>query len=287
MEKCKLCPRECGADRNKNRGACGADNVLRIGRIGAHFGEEPPIAGKRGSGAVFFSGCPLKCVFCQNAAISGGDGRIYSVSELERELLRLAEECENINLVTAGHYLDLLLPVLERVKKRISVPVVYNSGGYEKAEALKRLDGIVDVYLPDYKYFSAELSKRYSRAENYPDVARAAIDEMVRQQGKIELEDGLIKKGVVIRHLVLPTRRDDSIAVLNDVASRWGGRVLISLMSQYTPSFNRSDYKELNRRVTSFEYESVVREAVRLKLDGFLQERSSAETIYTPTFDVN
>lgn len=288
MQKCTLCPRECKADRTKARGVCGADSLVRIGRAGAHFGEEPPIVGKRGSGAVFFSGCSLKCVFCQNSAISAnGNGKTYSLAELEKVLLTLAESCENINLVTAAHYIDIILPVLERIKPRITVPVVYNSGGYEKAETVKKLDGIVDIYLPDYKYFDGALAEKYSRAADYPEIAVKFIDEVVRQQSKILTENGLIKKGVIIRHLVLPTHRDDSAAVLRDIARRWGGKVLVSLMSQYTPTFNRSEYAELNRKVTSFEYESAVREAQRLGLDGFVQARSSATEIYTPTFDVN
>ena len=288
MEKCTLCPRECGAVRNISRGACGADSTVRIGRIGAHFGEEPPVSGKRGSGAVFFCGCSLKCVFCQNSAISAnGDGKVYSLAELEKALLSLAEACENINLVTAAHYIDIILPVLEKIKPQITVPIVYNSGGYEKPEALKKLSGIVDVYLPDYKYFDKAVAEKYSRAKDYPEIAVRAIDEMVRQQPKIIIKDGLIKKGVIIRHLVLPTRRKDSAAVLRDIAKRWKDSVLVSVMSQYTPFFNNSTFVELNRKVTTFEYESVLKEARRLGLNGFMQERSSATQIYTPTFDVN
>ena len=286
MENCTLCPRRCGADRNNTRGYCGADNTFRIGFIGAHFGEEPPVTGKKGSGAVFVSGCPLKCVYCQNADISAnGNGREFTPSELERLFLELGEKCENINLVTAGHYLNVLIPVLEKVKPKLHVPVVYNSSGYETADAVRRLDGLVDVYLPDYKYYSDKLAEAYSSCPDYRETATAAIDEMVRQQPFAVFENSLIKKGVVIRHLVLPESRLDSIAVMRDIALRWKDKVLISLMSQYTPSFNRSQYKQLSRRITSFEYESVLSEAVRLGLNGFMQERTSATDALTPIFE--
>lgn len=290
MNNCRLCPVSCGADRTETRGACGGDDKIRIGYMGAHFGEEPPISLGRGSGAVFFSGCPLGCVFCQNAKISAsGGGKIYSEGEFESALLRLGEQCENINLVTAGHMLDLILPVLERVKPKLKVPVIYNSGGYEKVEALKRLDAIVDVYLPDYKYFSPELAEKYSRRKNYPETVVAAIDEMVGQQPKLVFEKTLcgekIARGVIIRHLVLPGARKDSITVMRDIARRWGKNVLVSVMSQYTPEFNRSPFPELDRKITSFEYDSVVAEARKIGLDGFTQQKSSATSRLTPKFE--
>lgn len=290
MNNCRLCPVSCGADRTKTRGACGGDDKIRIGYMGVHFGEEPPISLGRGSGAVFFSGCPLGCVFCQNAKISAsGVGKIYSQSELESALLKLGEQCENINLVTAGHMLYSLLPVLERVKPKLKVPVIYNSGGYEKVEALKRLDGIVDVYLPDYKYFSPELAEKYSKRKNYPEIAVAAIDEMVGQQPKLVFEKTQngkkIVRGVIVRHLVLPGARKDSMDVMHDVGDRWGKQVLVSIMSQYTPEFNRSPYPELDRKVTSFEYDSVVAEAQKIGLDGFMQQKSSATSALTPKFE--
>lgn len=285
MKNCELCPRRCGADRSKTQGFCGAGDRLKIALITNHFGEEPPLCPTKGSGAVFFSGCPLKCVFCQNAAISaGGKGEYYSTEALKERLLRLNDEADNINLITAGHYLNLLLPVLEEIKPKISVPIVYNSSGYERAEAIRRLDGLIDVYLPDYKYFSSQLAAKYSLCPDYPDIARAAIDEMVRQQGDTVIRDRRILSGVIIRHLVLPNCRQDSLSVLRDAAARWKGRFLLSLMSQYTPDFNRSDYPELNRRVTSFEYNSVVQEAVNLGLKGFMQQKDSATSAMTPDF---
>ena len=289
MNGCRLCPVACGADRKLSVGACGGDDKIRIGYAGAHFGEEPPISLGKGSGAIFFSGCPLRCVFCQNAPISvRGGGKVYSESELESLLLELNFSCENINLVTAGHQLDLILPVLERVKPRLTVPVVYNSGGYETVQAIARLSGIADVFLPDYKYFSSALAKKYSARADYPSVAVAAIDKMVELQPKVEMiktpHGDKIVRGVIVRHLVLPGCRHDSEKVIDDIARRWKGKVLISLMSQYTPEFNRSDYHELDRRVTTFEYESVLRLAAELGLDGYMQSRSSATSLLTPSF---
>lgn len=285
MSKCYLCPVRCGADREKKRGVCGANDTIEIGCIMNHFGEEPPLVGKKGSGAVFFCGCPLKCVFCQNGEISiDGGGKVYTPTELENEFLRLNDCAENINLVTAGHYLDILIPILERVKPRLSVPIVYNSGGYETADAILRLKGLVDVYLPDYKYFSAELAEKYSHRPDYPETARAAISAAVENQPKPEFTNGLIKKGVIVRHLVLPGCRKDSIAVLDDTAKHWKDGVLLSLMRQYTPSFNRSDYPELNRSVTSFEYESVLSHARALGLKGFFQHKESIGSSMTPKF---
>lgn len=250
-----------------------------------HFGEEPPVSGKRGSGAVFFSGCPLRCVYCQNAPVSiGGKGEPYTAPQLANALLTLSQRAENVNLITAGHYLEQLLPVLKEIKPSLGVPVVYNSGGYEKREAIARLNGLCDVYLPDYKYYSSALSEKYSLCPDYRQFAVAAIDEMVRQQDAVETENGLIRRGVIVRHLVLPGCRKDSLAVVRDIADRWKGRVLLSLLWQYTPKFNRSPYRELNRRVTTYEYESVVNEAVKAGLNGFMQQRDSATDEFTPDF---
>ncbi len=259
---------------------------MRVAKIMLHHGEEPCISGKGGSGAIFFSGCSLRCVFCQNAEISVGQkGKEFSAYELEKEIYELVNRgADNINLVTAGHYLDELVPLLERIKPTLSVPIVYNTGGYEKVEAIKRLDGLVDIYLPDYKYFSVELAQKYSKAADYPAVAKAAIAEMLRQQPRCEFDgDGMVKRGVIIRHLVLPSCRKDSIAVMRSIASNFKG-AKISLMRQYTPKFNRSEFSELNRTVTAFEYDSVVSEADMLGLDGFIQEKGCETDEMTPDF---
>lgn len=261
---------------------------MRISKIMVHRGEEPVISGTSGSGAIFFGGCALRCVFCQNADISvGGKGKDFSAAELEKTILSLEEKgVHNINLVTAGHYLNYLLPVLKRVKPRLSVPVVYNTSAYESVDAIRELEGLVDVYLPDYKYFSSELAKKYSAAPDYPTVATAAITEMLRQQPSCEFDgNGLIRRGVIIRHLVLPSCRRDSIEVLRDIKQRFFG-AFVSIMRQYTPSFNRSDYPELNRRVTAFEYDSVVKEAETLALRGFAQQKGCETDELTPDFSV-
>ena len=294
MSKCTLCPRRCGIDRETSIGFCGEKDVIRVARIAPHMFEEPPISGTQGSGTVFFSGCPLHCVFCQNKSISksGGVGKEMSENELYEEIVKLLETgVHNLNLVTAAHFVAQIVPVLKRLTAdgKLNVPVVYNSSGYESVETLKMLDGLVDIYLPDFKYASPELAKKYSGAPDYPDVAKAAISEMFRQVGKFEYseqEPNLLKKGVIVRHLVLPSCRQDSIDVLGELAKILPtDEILLSLMSQYTPEFALdTPYKELHRRVTSFEYSSVVKEVERLGFDGFIQEKSSANAKYTPDF---
>ncbi len=285
MESCNICPRRCNADRNEKLGFCGMSNTFKIAKIMAHFGEEPIISGTRGSGAVFFSGCNLRCVYCQNAPISrGGAGKLYSEAKLTDEILRLSDSgVHNIDFITAGHFAPALAEVLSNVKDKVKIPFVYNSSGYELPETLKLLDGLIDVYLPDFKYADSELSRKYSSAPDYPEVAERAIAEMVRQQPECVTEDGLIKKGVVIRHLVLPAARKNSIKVLNRIAELFPGAI-VSIMRQYTPEFNASGFKELDRRVTSFEYDSVVEEARRLGINGFIQEKGCETSELTPEF---
>ena len=294
MSECRLCPRQCGADRKEKSGYCGEKDIVRVARIAPHHFEEPPISGTRGSGTVFFSGCPLHCVFCQNKNISkaGGVGKEISADELYREILKLLETgVHNLNLVTASHFVPQIIPVLQKLRTNgeLNVPVVYNSSGYERTETLKMLDGLVDIYLPDFKYFSPELAKKYSGAPDYPEVAALAIKEMFRQVGKYqfdEKEPDLLKRGLVVRHLVLPSCRQDSIDALRALAQNLPtDEVLLSLMSQYTPDFALdTPYKELHRRLTSFEYSSVVKEAENLGFDGFIQSKSSANAKYTPNF---
>lgn len=288
-EPCNLCPRKCGARRSKEAGFCGSGSAVRAARAALHFWEEPCISGKNGSGAVFFCGCPLHCVFCQNSEISGGSaGREISVERLSEIFLELQEKgAHNINLVTPSHYLPQICRALDLAKPALVIPVVYNCGGYERVEAVRALKDTVDIFLPDFKYFSPELSQRYSGARDYFEIASAAVKAMVEQAGPpVFGEDGLLRRGVVIRHMVLPGARKDSMEIL-----RWlkqnlpEGSFLLSLMSQYTP-YRPLPFKELNRRVTSFEYDSVVEEALRLGLtNGFMQEKSSAREEYTPPFD--
>ena len=292
MYECRLCPRECGVKRDiSGRAFCGESRDLTVSRAMLHMWEEPPISGRSGSGAIFFCGCNLRCVFCQNKTISrgGGNRRILSEGELESLMLRLRENgAHNINLITPTHFADTIARVLERVKPRLGIPVVYNTSGYEKVETLKMLDGLVDVYLPDFKYASSELAAKYSSAPDYPEVATAALYEMCRQVGKATFDgDGLIKRGIIVRHLVLPSHRKDSIEVLERIARTVTvSDVKLSLMSQYTPDFALdTEYKNLHRRVTSFEYSSVLEHAISLGFDGYFQERASASESFTPNFD--
>lgn len=290
MPECRQCPRNCGADREKTIGYCGAPAGFRVARVSLHEWEEPCVSGKHGSGTVFFSGCNLRCAFCQNYELShAAKGENLSDDALEREMLRLRDlGAENINLVTPTHYAEKLADFLPRVRKKLGIPIVYNCGGYESVDALRRLEGLVDIYLPDFKYVDSELSARYSGAPDYCEVATAALAEMLRQTGKPTFnEQGNLLRGTIVRHLVLPGARKDSIRVLNLLAERFGSDAfLLSLMNQYTPAFAENcPYPELHRRVTTFEYESVLAEAQRLGFEGYSQERSAATTAYTPDFN--
>ena len=290
MASCNLCPRACGADRSRGeRGACGAGADMRVARVSLHAFEEPCISGTRGSGTIFFSGCSLGCVFCQNRSISrAAVGQVMDGHALGEAMLSLQEKgAHNINLVTATHFADRVAEALSDVKPRLHIPVVYNTSGYERIETLRMLEGLVDVYLPDFKYASGELAARYSSAPDYPDVAARAIAEMYRQSGSVCFdENGMILRGTVVRVLVLPSHRADAMAVLRRLADTVPpSGIRLSLMSQYTPEFaTDTPYRELHRRVTRFEYESVTEEAIRLGFDGYMQERSSASSRYTPNF---
>ena len=280
----------CGADRDRGElGVCAQGRDIRISRLSLHRYEEPPVSGTRGSGTVFFSGCSLRCVFCQNRDISRGKnvGKSYSPEELSREFLRLQEAgAHNINLVTPTHFAEGVAEALRLARPYLKIPVVYNTSGYERVETLRLMDGLVDIYMPDFKYASEELAAKYSSAPDYTEVCAKAISEMFRQTGAYEYgEDGLLKSGLLIRHLCLPSCRADSMRVF-DILSKTvpPHKVLISLMSQYTPEFCDGEYKELHRRITSFEYESVLKHARALGFDGFMQGRSSASSVYTPDF---
>ena len=296
MALCELCPRKCRVDRSSARGFCGESDKIRIARIAPHFFEEPPISGTNGSGTVFFSGCTLRCVYCQNKDISKTNalGKEYSKEELIEAIIKLQNEgVHNINLVTPTHFADKIADILYELKKSsyLTVPVVYNTSGYERVETLKRLDGLVDIYMPDIKYFSSELSKKYSYAPDYFERTIEAIKEMIRQRGAYryssdKARDGLLDSGVLIRHLVLPSHRKDSEEILEKLSAEIDPKlVLISIMSQYTPDFALDcEYKNLHRRITSFEYEFVKNKAIELGFDGFMQARVSADSAYTPNF---
>ena len=290
MSVCNLCPRACGQDRAKKHGFCASPEDASVSRVSLHMWEEPPISGERGSGTIFFSGCNLRCVFCQNKAISRGDAdaKIYGVYALTELMLKVeAMGAHNINLVTPSHFVLPIARALDKIKPKLSIPVVYNSSGYELVSTLKMLDGLVDVYLPDFKYSSGELSQKYSSAPDYPEIAVAALTEMYRQVGAVSFDErGILLRGMIVRHLVLPANRKDSIAVLDTLAKLLPIKdIRLSLMSQYTPEFAKdSEYKELHRRVTSFEYNSVLDHALSLGFEGYFQHRSSATADYTPNF---
>lgn len=283
---CTLCPRRCGAERTTEAGGgfCRMPGGLRVARAMLHHWEEPPISGQNGAGTVFFSGCTLGCIYCQNGDISaGGFGKDISTARL-REIFEelIAQGAHNIELVTPTHFLPWILPALT---PRLPVPVVYNCGGYERVETLRALEGLVDVYLPDLKYADGALAAELSGAADYFPVACKAIREMFRQVGPYVLEDGLLTRGVVIRHLVLPGYLDNTRRVLDWIAETFApGDVLVSLMSQYTPTANMTG--RLARRVTATEYRAAADYMRNCGItDGFVQERTSAEEAYTPAFD--
>ncbi len=290
MTACRLCPRNCGVNRGEGKvGVCGMTDTLYISRCAPHMWEEPPISGTRGSGTVFFSGCNLRCVFCQNRTISReGVGHPVTEDELITKMLDLQEQgVHNINLVTPTHYTAQLARLLEKLKPRLHIPVVWNSSGYESVEALRMVDGLVDIYLPDFKYMSPELAASYSAAPDYADRATEAVREMYRQVGKYRESNGLAEKGVIIRHLVLPGCRADSMAVLRHIADILpADDIRISVMRQYTPDFAMDcPHKNLHRRVTEFEYTSVLDETARLGLEGYSQGKDAASKAFTPDFE--
>ena len=284
---CTICPRRCGAERTETEGAglCAMPAGLRVARAALHYWEEPCISGQRGSGAIFFSGCNLRCCFCQNGSISaGGFGKAISPERLRQIMEELiAQGAHNINLVTPTHFTPWILPALE---KPLAVPVVWNCGGYESVETLRALEGKVQIYLPDFKYALPDIAERYSQASDYFDRATEAILEMVRQTGPCQLKDGLLRRGVVIRHLVLPGQLENTRRCIDWVARTFRpGEVLFSLMAQYTPQPGVP--KELSRHVTGAEYRAAVSYMENCGItDGFTQERTSAREEYTPPFDL-
>lgn len=287
MDGCILCPRQCGVDRTERVGYCGSGSLPKVARAAKHHWEEPCISGTEGSGTVFFSGCTLGCVFCQNREISrGGTGREVTVEHLADIFKRLeGQGVHNLNLVTPTHFTPQILQALELAKP--TVPVVMNCGGYERVETLRQWEGKVQVYLPDLKYFSPELSAKYSAAPDYFAVASKAIMEMHRQQPQLVWEGDLLKSGLIIRHLVLPGCMKDSLQILDFLDNHLPkDSFLLSLMSQYTPTENCKQFPEINRRVTTYEYRKVADRAAELGFSGFAQDRRSAKEEYTPPFNL-
>ncbi len=287
---CRLCPRRCGADRRSGEhGVCGAGSSMVAARASLHLWEEPCLSGERGSGTVFFSGCPLKCVFCQNFEISADlHGKEIDSDRLCGIFFELREMgAHNVNLVSPTPYIPEIAQAIKLAKKRgFDLPIVYNSSGYELVESLKLLDGLVDVYLPDFKYMSGELAKKYSHAEDYPSFAAEAVSEMVRQQPTPKFIGGMMKKGVIVRHLVLPGQVDDSKAVIKQLYNNFGNSIYISIMSQYTPVGELEDFPELRRTVSEAEYDEVVDFAIDIGVsNGFIQDGEAAAESFIPVFD--
>ena len=282
--KCFICPRKCGADRSVSKGVCGAGDKIKIARAAPHFWEEPCISGYGGSGAVFFSGCNMKCVYCQYYEISsgcfGGEISTERLKEIYKELI--SEGVHNINLVTPTHFSE---EILKTLNEPLPVPVVYNTSGYDSIGTLRSFEGKIQIYIPDMKYMSASLAQKYSGASDYPETAEKAIKEMFRQTGEFELDsEGIMKKGVIIRHLMLPGELENTLDVIDWVSSEFDNKVMFSLMSQFTPNEN-CKYKELQRRVTREEYEKAVDYMYLAGIEnGFVQDFSSATSDYTPSF---
>lgn len=282
---CNICPRRCNVDREKALGFCKSPSAFRVARASLHYWEEPCISGDNGSGTVFFSGCNLKCVFCQNLEISHINKGVEISDDRLIEIFEnlVSQGANNINLVNPTHYADRLAEVLS--KWNSPVPIVYNSSGYENVESLKKLDGLVDIYLPDFKYSRNDKALKYSRAENYPEVVKTAIAEMKGQCSSYEFDKGIMKKGVIIRHLVLPSNTNSSLEILDYLAENYSD-TYISLMAQYTPCGSLNNYPEINRKLTEREYNKVVNYALDLGLKNlFIQELSSANDSYIPDFD--
>lgn len=290
-EDCLLCPRKCGINRSTGQtGVCGVSSEIKVARAALHYWEEPCISGKRGSGAVFFSGCSLHCVFCQNREISDGKaGKVISKERLSDIFMELADKgANNINLVTPGQYIpDIVWAVRDARRYGMELPIVYNTSGYENADELKQLEGIVDVYLPDFKYMDSALSAKYSRAKDYPSVAKQAISEMVRQQPGVVIDDatGLIQKGVIVRQLLLPGHVNDAKVILKYLHDTYQDSIYISMMSQFTP-IALKDYPEINRTVTRREYERLIDYAIKIGItNAFIQEGNVAKDSFIPAFD--
>lgn len=292
MAACTLCPRHCMADReNGKSGFCGETEQVRVARAALHMWEEPCISGEKGSGTVFFTGCTLRCVFCQNHQIATGEvGKCISIERLSEIFLELeAKGANNINLVTPTHFVPQIRKALQMARKRgLAVPIVYNTSGYEEVETLKMLEGYVDIYLPDFKYWNPRHAKRYSFAEDYPEKAKAALAEMVRQTGEPKFDDnGMMTKGVIVRHLLLPGCLEDAKRIVSYLYNTYGDSIYMSLMNQYTPldSLDEDQYPELNQKVKEKVYDWLVDYAISIGVtQAYIQEGDTAKESFIPPF---
>ncbi|MCD7959935.1 MAG: radical SAM protein [Ruminococcus sp.] len=282
-----LCPRRCGADRTKSLGQCHCGDKVYVTRTALHFWEEPCISGKNGSGTVFFSGCALGRMFCQNHEINQkAVGKHLTIKQLVNTFLNLQQQnASNINLVTGSHFSPWIAEALSLIKSKLHIPVVWNSSGYDSPEILQMLDGLIDIYLPDLKFSDSKIGMTYANCADYFPVASAAINEMFRQVGSLQWNGDLLQRGLVVRHLVLPGHRKESMAILDWLSqSLPQEQFLLSLMGQYTPTETAKQDKYLRRRITTLEYESIRKYAVSLNFNGFSQERSSANEAFLPEF---
>jgi len=292
LKNCALCPRSCGVDRTSGKtGFCGATDKVKVARIALHFWEEPCISGENGSGTVFFSHCTMKCVFCQNYNISTcHKGREITIDELAEAFVSLQNKgANNINLVTPTHYVPQIIASLEIARKNgLTIPIVYNTSGYESVETIRSLDGYVDIYMPDMKYFVDKYAVKYSNAPKYFETAARAIEEMYRQVGKIELdENGIMKKGLIVRHLMLPGLLLDSKRVMDYLFKSYGNDIYISLMCQYTPLPHVKKYPELDRKIDMQKYELLVDYCSSQGMENvFVQNEESAQESFIPDFDM-
>ncbi|MDE6149971.1 MAG: radical SAM protein [Ruminococcus sp.] len=288
LECCRICPRECGINRYETKGFCMEGADIRIARAELHFWEEPCISGENGSGTVFFSGCPLKCCYCQNYEISANNkGFVISPKQLADTFIMLQDRgAHNINLVNPTHFAVQIKEAFDFCKDKLKIPIVYNCGGYEKTEIIDSVAEFADIFLPDLKYFDGNISQRYSKAEDYFDFCSKSIKEMVKVSGKPAFdENGILISGVVVRHLVLPNHRHDSIKLMNWLGQNFAkDEILVSVMCQYTPVFKAENYKEINRKTSTFEYNSVCDVLQQYGFNGYFQQKSSAQTDFIPKF---
>ena len=289
-EKCNLCPRNCNINRDKYIGLCGVKNDLLVARIAPHYFEEPVISGSNGSGTIFFSGCNLKCVFCQNIKISKENyGKTITVEKLANKMIELQEKgVNNINLVTPTHYIEKIKDAIILAKEKgLTIPIVYNTSGYEKVESLKLLEGLIDIYLPDFKYYSDILAMKYSKAPHYSDIIKDALKEMYRQVGKPKITNGIMKKGIIVRHLILPEEINDSKKIINYLYKTYKDNIYISIMNQYTPLEQVKNIKELNHRVKNKDYDNLINYAYDLGIRKcFIQVGETAKESFIPEFDL-
>lgn len=291
LNRCTLCPRNCKVNRNNNGlGFCNMGSDLIVARAALHFWEEPIISGKKGSGTVFFSGCNLKCVFCQNHSISSNNfGKKISIERLSKIFLELQEQgANNINLVTPTHFVPQIIKALKIAKENgLNIPIVYNSSGYENIETIKLLDGYIDIYLPDFKYFDNKYASKYSKCNNYFEQASNAINEMIKQVGLPKFnDDGMLIKGVIVRHMMLPGLLEDSKKIIHYLVDKYNDEIFISIMNQYTPTNNLYKYPEINKTVDNSDYEELIDYAINLGIkNGFMQEGETQKTSFIPEFD--